>query len=326
MSRNWVAYLVVAGLGCTFLNGNSAVSTSTNWKVVKPSDGKPIALLVKGNKRNYFKLNPNDELVVKVSGPNKLKLLARAVLSDDKEESFSFITNRDGDKRYHTARVAGRAKSVTNPSNDKEIIGNGRSVVFKVPDGDHEFRITLPDGAKEPIYIRFLTTGPKIEKKPVDYIAYLPLSYDKEVKLVVNEHEYIYYRGSESKPIEIEVNGPTKVKVVSRLEFDHTMRGEKQYRVQVSEGDQVILTEPVKTGVSGTATYSEKSSCVLGKGKDFYIEVPSGKHRYQIKSPDSSIGVIFRFYLPQRDLGNELSKDKQPRAGLLKHLTQNRTG
>ena len=152
------------------------------------------------------------------------------------------------------------------------------------------------------MYVRFSVLR---EAPPeIPYIAYLPRTFPEEIRIAVREREYIYYRVQEGQSVEIEVIGPTRIKGISRLEFDHTMRGEKPYRIQIRENNTIISTKPFTGAISETASYVVTTNKLVGKGDTFYIDVPTGRHRYQVTTPDNGMTVLLRFYLPQSDLGN----------------------
>jgi len=317
---------IVLSICLTGLVGISTVDNAAagDWQLVKPKSCKTVMLKIKGKDRTYWKLTQEKPVVLKTVGPGELKVITRAVIPGDKgEQIYDFITYRD-EKRYRTARATAVSSIAKNPGREKERLGESRSVVFNIPEGEHRFRFTLPKGSKHTVYARFLVSNGKTED--VTYVAYLPRSYTEEVRIAVKEREYIYYRCQVDHPVELEVIGPTRIKGIARLEFDHSMRGDRPYRLQVSEGDKVVQTYPFTARISGTATYTKSFNKILGKGDTFYIDVPPGKHRYRITTPDSGINVLLRFYLPQSDLGNETDTGVSARAGFILPLIKNLTG
>ncbi len=307
--------LTVVFLILWFTVANGTELFASEWKLVKPVSGKKDVLEINGKKRSYWRLDKDNPLVVKTVGPGELKVYTRMELKQEQNEGiYGFITLIDGERQPLTARATEYSKSTNNPKQKNQRFGKSRKIFYDIPPGEHKFRFEVSEDSKDVIYARFLVSNQHEEE--ISYIAYLPRSFPEEVRITVKEREYIYYRSNISEYIELEVIGPTRVKCVSRLEFDHSMRGKKPYRVQVSQNSHVILTDFFNAEISGTATYSEKSDKVLGKGEIFFIDVPEGKHRYQISTPDPDISVIFRFYLPEKDLGNE-DKDRSTVHALL---------
>lgn len=281
----------------------SSLAIANDWELVKPAAGKKITLKIDGKTRNYWRIDRKEPVIINVTGPGQLKIITRMVLPNEKQEDvYSFVLYIDGKRQPLIARATQYSKSVSNAKFKDQRLGESRSVFYKVPAGDHEYKLTLSKDFKEKIYARpFVANG---SEKKTNYIAYLPRFFPEEVRISVKEHEYIYYRTNKDKPIELEVIGPTKVKCISRLEYDDSMRGKQNYRIQVTEGDKVIQTDFFNSEISSIASYIDRSDMVIGKGEVFYIEVPEGKHKYSIFTPDPDTSIIFRFYLPEKDLGN----------------------
>lgn len=280
-------------------------SFASDWKLLKPVKGKKVTLEVSGKKLSYWKLDHKNTVLVRITGPGELKIITRMELKDDRNEDiYSFITTIDGKKQPLIARATECSDYVLNPKSDKNRIGKNRTIIYVVADGEHEYRFSLKEDSKNIVYIRPLAAN-HVVKEDISYVAYLPRSFPEEVRITVKEREYIYYRSNSESAVELEIIGPTRVKCISRLEFNHSMRGNKPYRIQVLEDSKLILTDFFNAEVSGTAEYSQQANMVLGKGNTSFINVPSGMHRYMISTPDTDISVIFRFYIPERDLGNE---------------------
>ena len=297
-----------------FTNGAFA----TDWKLLKPSKGKKVSLNISGKKRTYWKMDKSNQIVVNITGPSELKMITRMVLpGDEKEGVYSFITHLNDEKLPLTARATQYSMSTKYPKISDQRIGQSRTIILNIAPGENKYTFSLPEDTQNVVYARFLAPDIK-PKENISYIAFLPRSFSDEVKITVKEHEYIYYRSNAEKPVEIEVIGPSKIKCISRLEIDYKMRGNKPYRIQVVEGDSIVLTDFFTAEISATAEYLEKSEKVIGKGEVLYIDVPEGVHRYSVSTPDPDQNVIFRFYIPEKDLGNDKNLEQTTRAGLVR--------
>jgi len=287
---------------------------AAGWDLIKPTTGKLTKLRVSGKTRQYYKLSQTDTTVVEVEGPTTLNIHTRAVLSGKKRDVlYGMIVYRNGENRVFVGRGSSRDKSASTLKKSKHRIAESRSIEFNVPAGTHIYQILLPKVVKNPVYARFLI--PEKKKQEINYIAFLPRSFTDEIRLEIREQEYIYYRSTAEKPIELEVIGPTRIRGLARLEFDHSIRGDQPYRVQVSENNKIISTIPITARISGTATYIEPGDKVPARGENFYIDVPPGQHRFEISTPDPGVSVLFRFYIPQKDLGNSTTPKNSSHAG-----------
>ncbi len=312
MAFNFRTIIIVAAVICAASCTNAAKKHT--WNDLIPQDGKPVAVASKKGHLDYFALDSKNISTIKVTGPGVLKVLMRAVVTGTRKKvNFEVVAIRDDEPAKTISRSARHSKT-TLAADTTCTLTKTDSVLFKVPEGDHIFHFSLPSDSKSQVYARFRfsdisQTNGGLPKAKI-MIAYLPRKFDEEVRILVKEQEYIYYRASADRPVEIEAIGPTQFKGVSRIEFDPTMHGEKPYRIQVSEEGKVLDTSPFTGKISAVATYSKPSDKVIGEGDTFFIDVPAGKHRYQVATPDKGTFLLLRFYLPQKDLGNEWKPDK----------------
>ncbi len=277
------------------------------WIEVNPSGAEPVEIKGKKSFSKYYPLQKSTPVSIKVVGPGSLRVYARTEMAPGiKEAIYGIAVVRDGKKHYLISRTAKKSSLVISGKNTP--LGEQKSVTFKVPKGTHEFQLTLPEDSKNNGYVRFAFAEKPTPKKPVEevkYVPFLPRKFNEEVRIVVKEEEYIYYRADNSSKVELEVIGPAKLKIVSRLEFNQSMQGEKSYRLQISNGDEIVQTKPLKGKISATASYRKPSTQMLGRGDSSFLTVPAGKQRYSITTPDKGGSVLLRFYLPEKALGNE---------------------
>lgn len=275
------------------------------WENVKPSSGVKADLKINGKTRTYWKLEKKKATEIKLVGPAKLKVISRASIPKGKKEVvYGFISKENGTDRNLIGRGTSLAKNVSNPKEQAEKIGESRTIIYSVPDGEHSYTFALPEDQVSDVYLRFFVTA--VQSENIPYIAYLPQSYPKEARITVNEREYIYYRVNKDQRVELDLIGPTQIKGISRLEYDNTMHGEKAYRVQVLNDNKIVVTEPFMSAISATASFVETVDRKVGKGDVFYINVPKGRHKYYVTTPDQGAVVYLRFYIPQNDLGNHM--------------------
>jgi len=284
------------------------VAAPRKWTTVTPKGVQPTVIESSKTKQDYFALTQKAPITVKVIGPGFIRIVSRTVLPGKKREGiYGLVVLKDGeDRKLFSRTTMHSAMKVVGAPNVR--VGKPKTVTLKVPAGEHEYQVALPPDAKHDAFIRFKFSEKEAKKSSgtkVEYVAYLPRKFPEEVRIQVKEQENICYRATTEKPVEVEIIGPTKVKIISRLEFDHTMRGEKPYRVQVSEDSKIVQTSPFNGKISGTAAYSVTSDKIIGRGDTFFLDVPAGKHRYLVNTPDKGNSILLRFYLPQKDLGNE---------------------
>ena len=166
--------------------------------------------------------------------------------------------------------------------------------------GNHTIEVKLKD-KNIPVANRYIFTP--VKKKKQEWIAFSPKQPSEPVDLISRESTVNYYRFSMEKPVKIEIFGPTQLRVLTRIENHYQMKGRIHYRLQVKENSKVINTYQLSSRRSEIAVYKDNKELIPGKACEFVINVPKGKHTYEIipldKDKNSMLG---RFLLPKKDV------------------------
>jgi len=148
---------------------------------------------------------------------------------------------------------------------------------------------------------RYKFTPAKAKKQ--EWIAFCPKRPSEPVDLFSRESTVNYYRFSSTKTLKVEINGPTELRVLTRIENHYNMKGRIHYRVQVKENNEVINTYQLSSRRSEVAMYKDNSELIPGKACEFVIDVPKGRHTYEVLPLDKDKNTLLgRFLLPKKDV------------------------
>lgn len=115
------------------------------------------------------------------------------------------------------------------------------------------------------------------------------------VQLNVQGESRVYFATNAQKPLKLLVDGPTDLKLVSRLKL-----GRRQalgsYALRVLASGKVIATQQTETGPS-QAFPLDGGDFVPAKSRTFEFHVPAGVHEITFK-PDGSSTVFLRLFKP----------------------------
>ena len=292
-----------------FLIASTPGWSKSDYNFVKPDKyGKSTKIQVKGKDRLYYRLDKSNPVELTIDGPAKIKVYSRLDMGKYKKDSkidYKIYCKIDEDKTHYT-RSGELSPGVKFSKSKDGKIGQGRDFTLDIAPGRHKIKLYLGSKNKQVVYIRLLQKGAK-SSNTVDRVAMHPQVFTKQVKILVKENEYDYYRVGSSDSLELKVIGPSTIKVLSRLEYNVTMNGGKKYRIGVYEDGKLINTFLKSTKLSETTVYKDdKSDLKLSIGDDFYIEVPKGEHTYTFKVKDNGRNVLLKFYLPIDDLKNTI--------------------
>lgn len=278
--------------------------TSSKHKYLKPVNSKdPVSVVIKGKAKDYYTIKTKQATQIKLTGPGKLRLLTRG----------QFLPGQAGKMKYEiiytidggTPNIL-KANAVARSIDATYIIGTmgvpAQLVDFEIllGPGQHNIDFKLNKN-NSPVAARFAFTPAKSRKK--DWIAISPSNNQEVVELATKEILTSYYRFSPEKPLKVEINGPTELQVLTRAEFQYKMRGAIHYRIQVKMDNKVINTYQLSSKRSEIATYKNDKKLVPGKGNEFVINIPRGKHTIEMIPLDKDKNSILgRILIPKKDV------------------------
>ena len=269
---------------------------------------KKVSLIISGKKRSYYVIpNNGSSSLIMVKGPGNLRILTRAEVNpvSNHGPDYSVFYKIDGGKEIKV-RVENVQKSYNAKfsKNKKNILCISKSIRLDLGRGEHTIEIRT-DYKKNLIVGRYLFK--RIKPKKVDWIAINPVSAMEPVELITREDITLYYRFSSSHPLEIEIIGPTKLRIFTRFENSYKMKGRINYRLKATCNGKDLNTFLLSSVRSVVTVYSDNKNLLPGKVKEIFIDVPKGKHHYKIIPLDKDKGTILgRVLFPKKDTINKV--------------------
>jgi len=135
---------------------------------------------------------------------------------------------------------------------------------------------------------------------------WIPLKPEKAplpVKVVVRGRQLNYYPMEKGTAIELTIQGPETLRVLSRVEFGGDTTGEKSYYVRYMREDGKKGNVGCKATATAGAVLADSQSLYLGNSRNVYIEVPRGQHTYKFSLGSKDDDKLYlRFYRPTTDM------------------------
>ena len=285
------------------------VLQASDWTTLKPKrGGKKSTLVIQGHKRTYYRLAPGESMEINLGKNDPVRIFTRPDLRRSKAEEVVY-TFRLGFSSQSTHLLA----RATTPDTTVAIRGKagaaGDSRVIDIEGSKDPRVLHLKVGAKanHPVFFRVQREHPE----PVmdgHFVAITPVSYTKAVGLSVRENLTTYYMVDPEKRLNVEVNGPTTLKVLARVMLDDSMRGQIKFPIAVYADGALKNTYRISTTASEVSVLVDRPDRRPSRGDDLYIEVPEGRHRYSFELPENQYDAILRFFLPEKDLDKEAGK------------------
>ena len=239
------------------------------------------------NKTIYYSFDKRHPLTVSLHGPANYTFYIRALTTDD-SKTFPMEITIEGNlfAKVDVKNVKSKYRFNGNSCTKAEV------VTISVPSGRFEGKVS-PRG-------RFIGIARvKREKKKEDYIEFVPQGFKEEKLLVVNEKQYSYYLADSENPVELELIGPLKLKVYTRVIYGEGMRGKLNYNYLYRiDGDEKKLSVTTRPSESASLTGAE----IISVAEMHTIKVPEGEHSIQFYPNSKHKEVLFRFYIPENRL------------------------
>jgi hypothetical protein len=271
----------VAAAAVTFFFLFGSTRAEPTWKGIEKIAGRsPVTVTVEGKGRRYFQVTQKAPLSVELKGPARLRLISRVEIPEGTAGKISYGLRVTEGKRVHESQQFETLPSTeAHPARKGDLVGESRQLIVSVREGVHTLEISTEGERSVLVRLQTSSTRPgrseTVSLTPID--AFRSLSLKEDEKLVP------YYSTMAEKPVRFRVVGPTKLELLSRLDFDQTMRGVQSYRLKVSVGSTSPREIEIRTTKALTATWSELADRIPSKFRRMEIPVGEGTQEISVE-------------------------------------------
>jgi hypothetical protein len=282
--------------------GTSPVAAAASR--IRPS-GEPEAVKIRVERklRTYHLATSRSPVEYRIDGPTPIRVLSRylfAAGSDQQVVSYGLRIEIDGVELRTLSEEA--VVSTRSTLADGEVVGSLEKAVVQIPSGSHKVLIS-PVEAGISVALRVLHGHGR--PKQVKWVPYAPDTYEKPVRLHGRDSEAIYYRFNVDVPVTLSINGPLRVRVMTRLDFDHENGYSQAYVIKTFVDGEQIQSCPLKTRASHTSTYPELPEVTPGVARDVLFDVPEGRHEVTITLDGTTAkSASLRILIPEKAVTN----------------------
>lgn len=270
--------------------------SAINAELLKPSiGGEKKEILIISDKRRVYTVLDNDSLVYDVYGPARLELISRYPVNNKtkKSQKFSYTLFIDNEKPIminHRYKIQRSIRSVQHPNHYFTYSGN---YFFNISEGNHRIILKPSEDKRYPVLLRML-------KKDFDKVAknrneLTPMVFQSNYKVMVEDKPVSYYQLSKNRPLQLDIDGSKKLRILSRLVFDEYMGSNETYRLRVKNGKKVLGTYFLSSERSSTSYIVDIKDKVPGKWRTCEIDIPAGKQIITVEIVENNKNVLTRF-------------------------------
>jgi hypothetical protein len=246
--------------------------------------------VIKKKEVDYLLLKREKPLTFEAEGPVFLRIYTRLIFDREvRDTAYYKIILQEDEERERVITKKTVPSEVAKTDNLK--VGKWRTFLVEVPPGKHLYKLILWDSPFGNVGVRVKETSPP------QWIDLTPLNPDETVTAVEEEKIITYYIKGGENPLNLRVEGPSKLKVLVRMNFTEEMGNEGNFTLSVSLDGEEILRNPVRTYRSQTVFWRERKDLVPSKAEQFYIDVPKGTHTVSVRvlgtlAPSSAFRIL----------------------------------
>ena len=291
--------LALAALVLTAIPAGAA----TRWVGTQPrSQADEICLSSAGRQYTYVLLSETEPAVYQITGPRRLKIVARGLVAAGAQERQRYTVVVTVDDREVLRKAFSADPHPDMALCDEEAVVTAlRRAYIKLGKGRHRVAVTaIADGGGRVAGRLFLES----RKPSTGTVPFAPETYSEMTTLQFESGKQSdYYRFESGTPLGFTVSGPTTLHVYTRLDFDQTMKGSQEYSLEVLRDGEHLRDYSYHTRKLATALYTDRPELLPGSRKKLTLTVPAGRHRYEIRCRrPETCGIAARIRLPKSDL------------------------
>jgi len=272
--------------------GYSALSA----ELLKPTiGGEEKEILKIAGKRRMYTIMRENSLVYQVNGPARIELITRYPSPEmsKKSQPFSYqlvVDNEEPIKINHRYKLQKSIRSVQHPSHYYTYSGN---YFINIEEGDHILTMSGNADQKYPVLLRVIKKGFKISLSNMHELQ--PMVFQANRTVEVSGKDISYYELIHGRPLQLNIDGPKTLRILSRLLFDSEMGAEESFRIRVKTGRKVLGTYYMSTERSSDSMVKDQPDKVPGKWRTCEVTIPAGKHVISVELVEKKRSVLTRF-------------------------------
>ena len=265
-------------------------------ELLKPTAGGEEKEILKiAGKRRLYTIVKEAAVVYQVHGPVRIELIARypSPKKSKKSQVFSYhvtIDDEDPISINHKYKIQKSIRSVQHPSHYYTYSGN---YFINVEAGDHTLTFTAYEKQNYPVLLRVIKKDFETAKKGKRELQ--PMVFQSNRIVEAGGKDISYFELNHGRPLQVEVQGPKTLRILTRLMFEPQMGEEESYRLRVKSGSKVLGTYFMSTVQSTTATIKDLPDKVPGKWRTCEIKIPKGKHIISVELVEKDRSILTRF-------------------------------
>lgn len=247
-----------------------ALCILSQLKEISPTKKWEIEIVTKQTE-DYLLLVKNSPLTFSAEGPTYLRVYTRIFWPKDKMGSQIYKLILQENKVDENIITLESEKSEVTKDKRGRPLSKWRSFYIEIPEGLNDYKITHWSSPNDTILLKFAYESPK------KWTEIQASAYNSTIEAVEEERILRYYELKRNDEIILNINGPARLRVISRLNFDEKMIGDQNYTIAAEDGGNIEKFS-LKCYKSQIITYRDRKNIVPSNARSFHINLKEGRH------------------------------------------------
>lgn len=242
----------------------------------------------------YILLTKDQPVAFTVEGPTYLRIYTRMLWPEGKQGSQIYkVILQENEIDEHIITLESEQSTVSKDQQGKPV-SKWRSFYIDVPEGMNHYKVIHWSSPKDTILLKFSYESPKrwIEIPATDYTTV--------IETIEEEKILKYYMLATNEEVLLRMNGPAKLRVILRLNYDEKLMGDQQYTFIVDDNGDVEK-HSLKCYKSQIITYKDRQDIVPSNARSIYINLNEDWHTLKFSfSGTTAQSVSLRFLTEEK--------------------------
>lgn len=244
--------------------------------VVKPKNKTIDISIITRITQQYYLLTKDSPIELNIAGPNWLRVYTRILYKPGmKDKAIYKIIVEENDEEKIVSLETEKSNSAIGPANQE--FGKWRSFFIEVPKGGSSYKFSLWQATSETVAVRFSF------EKPKEWLSEAVTGSSFKLVLEESGKNTDYYNLTQEVPIKVKFEGPLRLKIAARLNYDITMDGAQKFTIVAIENGKELQRATFRVDKSQSAIYQNKKEVIPSVERTFYLPIPEGKHQLEFQ-------------------------------------------
>lgn len=219
----------------------------------------------------YVLVTKDQPINFTVEGPTYLRVYTRIFWPTNELGSEIYKIILEENRLEEKIITLESEKSKVTRDKKGRALSKWRSFYIEVPEGTNQYALTHWSSPNDTILVKISYESPK------KWVEIGATEYNSTIEAIEEEKILKYYELKRENGVTVRINGPTRIRVICRLNYDDKMIGDQNFTINVDDNGETE-SFALKCYKSQIITYQNRKNIVPSNARSFYLNLKEGQH------------------------------------------------